>query len=183
MPTFEIKILPNEYWYGGAVFDSTAMPYGQDTEFSTVLLTDNKYNQVNSTLISSKGRYAYSDGFDMTVKGGVITLFSPNEVTFGQAGETLKDAYRYVTNNVFPPDGKLPAKEFFVKPQFNDWIALGRWKTQEQVEKYAEEVANSGYPYSVYMIDSEWANHYGALRFDPEKFSNPKEMLKKLNFL
>jgi alpha-glucosidase (family GH31 glycosyl hydrolase) len=33
------------------------------------------------------------------------------------------------------------------------------------------------------MIDSEWANHYGALRFDPEKFSNPKEMLKKLKGL
>ena len=92
MNTFEIEILQDEYWYGGAVFDSTAMPYGRDTEFSTVLLTDNRYNQVNSTLISSKGRYAYSDGFDMTVKGGVITLFSPNEVTFGKAGETLKDA-------------------------------------------------------------------------------------------
>ncbi|MBQ4268881.1 MAG: hypothetical protein IJB97_04440, partial [Clostridia bacterium] len=86
MPTFTIDILPNEYWYGGAVFDSTAMPYGKDSDFSTVLLTDNKYNQVNSVLISSKGRYAYSDGFDMTVKGGVITLFSPNEVTFGKAG-------------------------------------------------------------------------------------------------
>ena len=180
MNTFEIEILQDEYWYGGAVFDSTAMPYGRDTEFSTVLLTDNRYNQVNSTLISSKGRYAYSDGFDMTVKGGVITLFSPNEVTFGKAGETLKDAYRYVMNTAFPPDGKLPAKEFFTKAQFNDWIALGRWKTQEQVLEYAEEVVKSGYPYSVYMIDSEWANHYGALRFDPEKFSNPQEMLAKL---
>ena len=183
MRTFTIDILPNEYWYGGAVFDSTAMPYGKDSDFSTVLLTDNKYNQVSSVLISSKGRYAYSDGFDMTVKGGVITLFSPNEVTFGQAGETLKDAYRYALNTVFPPDGKLPAKEFFIKPQFNDWIALGRWKTQAQVEEYAKEVANSGYPYSVYMIDSEWANHYGALRFDPEKFDDPQAMIEKLKAL
>ncbi len=183
MHTFTIKILPNEYWYGGAVYDSTSMPYGEDTEFSTKLLKDNKYNQVNTTLISSKGRYAYSDGFDMTVSGGVITLFSPGEVTFGRAGETLKDAYLYVMQTVFPVDGKLPAKEFFTKAQFNDWIELGRWKTQAQVESYAKEVAESGYPYAIYMIDSEWANHYGALRFDPEKFHDPKKMLDTLNAL
>ncbi|MBQ4268907.1 MAG: glycoside hydrolase [Clostridia bacterium] len=44
-------------------------------------------------------------------------------------------------------------------------------------------MAESGYPYSVYMIDSEWANHYGALRFDPEKFDDPQAMLKNVKAL
>lgn len=184
MKTFTIEIAENEYWYGGATFDSCAMPYDKDTVFEAKLLHDNEYNQVTSALVSSKGRYVYNDGFDIKVENGVITLsYDGTEPTLKKSGNTLKSGFLALAKEFFPADGKTPAKEFFTKPQFNSWIEIERWQSQERLEKYADEIVKNGYPCGVFMIDSEWAHHYGALRFDTEKFYDAEKLLKKLKDL
>lgn len=181
---FEIEILDGEYWYGGATYDAPDMPYRKGSDFSTELLHDNKYNQVNNYLLSTRGRYVVADGFDLTAKNGILTLsYNTKTPVLGTAGSTLKDAYDYVVKTYYPPDGKVPPKEFFVKPQFNTWMALNWNQTEKGIRAYAKNIIDSGYPCGVFMIDSEWTKYIGSFTFDQERFEDSKSLIADLKNL
>jgi len=178
---FSVKIEKGEFWYGGANYDAPNMPFSETTEFSNDLLTNNRYNQVSSYLISTKGRCIYSDGFNLDIKNGVMTLYYDGiDPILEKVGTTLKDAYDYITATYFKPDGKVPPKEFFIKPQFNTWMALGRDQTEKGIREYVENLKEGGYPCGVFMIDSEWAKYYGSFTFDKDKYDDPKALIAYL---
>ncbi len=180
--TVEIFPLENEYWWGGAVAYGERMPYIQPLEEYN-LATQNNNNQVVPLLLSSKGRYVWSDyPFRFSVKDNVITLKSDHEnIQITEAGSTLKDAYQLACEKHFKPTGVLPDTLFFTMPQYNTWIELMYNQNQEDIIQYAKGILTNGFPAGVLMIDDNWQKHYGNFEFKPEKFSNPQKMVEDLH--
>ncbi|MDR0711413.1 MAG: glycoside hydrolase family 31 protein [Prevotellaceae bacterium] len=181
----EIKPLPDERWWGGVVAYGSQMPYIKPLkEYDLAKQNDN--NQVTPLLLSSKGRYVWSNApfqFSFT-ENGIITIRSNDENIAAQtAGATLREAYVDACKKHFPPSGQLPDSLFFLQPQYNTWIELMYNQNQEDILRYAQGIADNGFPAGVLMIDDNWQKYYGNFEFKPEKFPNPQAMVDKLHQL
>ncbi|MCK0147221.1 glycoside hydrolase family 31 protein [Arenibacter sp. F26102] len=179
----EIAILQDEYWWGGLSAIGHNTPYDSETIESHDLWGDNKGNQAQPLLLSSKGRYVWSESpikyvFD---KGKITVTTRSGEIQSGSAGENLRDAYNFAVSNFFPPNGKTPEKLLFTKPQYNTWIELIYNQNEDDILKYAQAIIDKGYPPGVLMIDDNWQESYGTWEFSPRRFKDPKGMIKKLH--
>ncbi len=178
----KLEILQNEHWWGGSVVDGGLMPYGT-VDFSHNQLGDIKGNQAQPLLISSRGRYIWSE-YPLTIEfttdsAKVSTGFG--QIDQGQQGETLKDVYQYVSKAYFPPSGQIPDPLLFTSPQYNTWIELQYDQNEKDILSYAREILDNGFPPGVLMIDDNWQIDYGTWDFSPERFQNPKLMMDKLH--
>ncbi|MCA0755870.1 glycoside hydrolase family 31 protein [Paenibacillus sp. N4] len=177
-----IELLPGEYWWGGRASDGRRMPFG-DSFFSVDLASNLGGNQGCPLLISSKGRYIWSEepfSFQfgqnrLKVTGGEGQLLS------GEGRETLRGAYSYVSSTFFPPDPSIPEELLFTAPQYNLWIELLYEPTQEKVLQYAREVLAHGMPPGVIMIDDNWHEPYGSWTFHSGRFPDPGRMVRELH--
>ena len=100
----EIKSLDGEYWWGGVTALGSKMPYIQPME-SFDLSSQNNNNQVVPLLVSSKGRYVWSDypfAFSVTEQG--IRIDSKYEqIKVQEAGRSLRDAIWMLAVGTLPP--------------------------------------------------------------------------------
>lgn len=180
---FTIEINENEYWYGGMAFYGKNMPFDKDTNFQfsfSMLDTD----QSASFLISNQGRYVCFGATSVNIHNGKIEIiYSNKEPTVLQAGNILKDAYLKVVEIFFDHEKRIPPKDMFVYPQFNDWMEVGYNQNQADILAYAKDIKEQGYPYSVLMIDDKWSDYYGSFDFNKERFPDAQAMIKKLNGL
>lgn len=178
---FTIRLLENEYWWGGIVDDGIFMPYGY-IEHSRDMTNFNG-NQCSPLLISNKGRYVWSqERFTYTFKGRELQIKSDfGDVEFGSGYRNLREVYRFVSKKYFPPSGTIPDKLLFTAPQYNLWIELLYEPTQQKVLEYAQAVIENDMPPGVLMIDDNWQQYYGSWEFHPGRFPNPEEMVEKLN--
>ncbi|MDR0825367.1 MAG: glycoside hydrolase family 31 protein [Prevotella sp.] len=173
---------PDEYWWGGVVAYGSRMPYLNTVkEFDLAMQNDN--NQVVPLFVSDKGRYIWSDQpFWFEIGRNVLKLKSKyDRIEVKQGGKTLKDAYLAASNKYFPPTGTLPDSLFFTMPQYNTWIELMYNQNEKDILNYARAIVDNGFPVGVLMIDDNWQKYYGNFEFRPEKFSDPKGMIKKLH--
>ena len=179
----EITILENEYWWGGLSAIGHNTPYDANTTESHDLWGDNKGNQAQPLLLSSKGRYVWSESpIKYSFENGHITVTTrEGEIKYGTAGKNLRDSYNYAVTNFFPPNGKIPEELLFTKPQYNTWIELTYNQNEEDILKYAQSIIDKGYPPGVLMIDDNWQENYGTWEFSPRRFKDPKKMVKKLH--
>lgn len=183
--SIEIEILSGEYWWGGLSALGHTTPYDLDSNVSHDLWGNNKGNQAQPLLLSNHGRYVWSEfpikyDFD---KGKIIVSTRKGTLYFGEAGSNLRDAYNHVVKNYFPPNGIIPDKELFVKPQYNTWIELTYNQNEDDILKYAQAVIDNGYPPGVIMIDDNWQENYGTWKFSTKRFKDPKAMIEKLHKL
>lgn len=177
-----IRLEQGEKWWGGAVVDGAEMPFGQ-APFAHDLLGGNKGNQSQPLLISNSGRYVWcEDPFAYEFKNNTLAVMSKfSGIKTGQHGNTLKDAYLYVSKTFFPPAGKIPDELLFSAPQYNTWIELMYDQNEADILKYAGAIVNNGFPPGVLMIDDNWQEDYGAWEFKAEKFEDPRGMIEKLH--
>jgi alpha-glucosidase len=177
----EITIQPNEKWWGAFV------GLGQEMPFQNIALQDlaiQNYNNQNAPLlISSNGRYVWSDApFKFSIQGNKLTILSdlekPNLV---QSGKTLRDAFLNASKSHFPTTSKMPQPLFFSMPQYNTWIELMYNQNQQAILKYADDAKKHGFPEGVFMIDDNWQKYYGNFDFKPDKFADPKAMITQLH--
>lgn len=164
--------------WGGRIKDGSQMPYAPGFEAS---LSDNRSNQVAPLLVTSDGRFIWSDtpfSFRITDNAIVITEGS---VTVEQAGESLADAYKAASAAHFPASGELPPAEFYRVPQYNTWIELMYNQNQEGVLNYARGILENGLPAGIIMIDDTWQEDYGKWEFHPGRFPSPKAMCEELH--
>jgi alpha-glucosidase (family GH31 glycosyl hydrolase) len=178
----ELTISENEKWWGGAVVDGRNSPLGVK-EFEYDQFADCKGNQAAPLFISNRGRYIWSEKpLRIEIKYGRITAEAKGgEVITGKEGGTLKEAFLYAVNHFFPPSGKIPDPLLFTNPQYNTWIELQYNQNEADILTYAENIIRNGFPPGVIMIDDNWQDRYGTWKFDCEKFSDPKGMIKKLH--
>ncbi len=172
-----IRIQENEYWWGGSVIFGTQMPFGKkDFSFN---LSNHTGNQNAPVLISSKGRWIWSEkpfAYSFSQDSLCISNIT-GKIQTGEAGNNLKSAYQYCSENFFPTSGKWVDSLLITSPQYNLWIELMYNPTQKLVLKYANDVLTTGLPAGVLMIDDNWSKYYGEFDFDKEKFPDAKKMV------
>ncbi|MCB0497089.1 MAG: alpha-galactosidase [Cyclobacteriaceae bacterium] len=176
----EIKLQKNENWWAGIIDHGHLMPLHADFRFD--LIEADTYNQLQPLLISSNGRYLFSDEpFKFQVFEDRIEVESIEKLKIESAGTSLKEAYMDVTTRHFSFEGHYPDSELFLKPQYNTWIELTYNQNQKDVLTYAQNMLDNGLPSGVIMIDDTWQHDYGVWEFDANKFPNPKAMVDSLH--
>jgi alpha-glucosidase (family GH31 glycosyl hydrolase) len=184
--TLEIPFAQNERWWVGVVSESHRLPLDRDSApFEIDLLGNTAGNQVQPLLVSTAGRYVWSEEpFALSIREGVIRASSKRgPILQGRRGTTLREAARHAARTFFPPSGRIPDPELFAKPQFNTWIELTYDQNQRDVLAYARAVVGNGFPPGVLMIDEGWAEGYGAWEFHRGRFPEPKAMMDELHRL
>lgn len=177
-----IASLAGEKWWGGLVALGSQMPFDSNLRLFD-LSSENMNNQNVPFLVSSEGRYIWSDKpFSFKFENGELRLFSDYEKMEPiLAGNTLKDAYLVASKKHFPSSGKLPDSLFFSMPQYNTWIELMYNQNQQDIQAYADHVLENNFPVGVFMIDDNWQKYYGNFDFKLDRFPDPKGMIARLH--
>ena len=182
MYKLEIHLLEGEYWWGGIVNDGIYMPF-QEQSIKRDLAKDQLTNQTSPFLLSSKGRYVWSDKpFQYHLYDKCLHIASEfEEIRLSDGHQNLKGAYKDASRRYFPPANRMPEAMLFTAPQYNGWIEMMYEPSQIKVLEYARGILNNGFPPGVLMIDDSWQEDYGVWKFSTEKFPNPKEMIDELH--
>jgi alpha-glucosidase len=180
-----LPLLPGEHWWGGRVIDADLMPYVAGTKLQRSLHGFVGGNQACPLLVSSAGRFIWSDAsFEFSLEGGTLKVENSRAaVRLEHPGLTLADAFRAAARAHFPADGQMPDPLLFSVPQYNTWIELTYNQNQADVLKYARTLIAQGYPPGVLMIDDTWQEDYGVWDFSPRRFPDPKAMMRELHAL
>ena len=179
---YVIPLLSGERWWGGRAADGMSMPYGMNA-FEADLIETLGMNQAAPLLLSSKGRYAWSEepfAFSFSAEDLVISN-GKSKVTVVEGFENLREAFRQAASRHFPASGAYPDELLFTAPQYNLWIELLYEPTAEKVLSYAKAVLDQGMPPGVIMIDDNWHEPYGTWRFHSGRFPDPKGMVDQLH--
>ena len=178
-----ILIEPGEKWFGGTVDDGHVMPFQNGYSFN--LYGDNKDNQSAPLLLSTKGRYVWSDQpFEFTIQGNQLIIDKAlDNVVLVNAGNTLADAFKAASKSKFAASGQMPDSLLFARPQYNTWIELVYNQNQTDILKYAHQIIDNGFPPGVLMIDDNWMDFYGKFSFRKDRFTDAKQMIAELHRL
>ncbi len=188
---YKIKCIHNEYWWGGTVHDGIHMPFYwntqldhplEDTVIYRNLETDQKGNQCAPFLVSSMGRYIWSElPFTFKIEKGLLSISSKSTIVIKEGLLTLKKAFLHGAKNYFSSTGMIPDPLLFTMPQYNTWIEMMYEPTQEKILQYAKSILENGMPAGVLTIDDNWQEDYGVWRFHAGRFPNPKKMIDELH--
>lgn len=181
--TKTIKIKSNEHWYGGVVNEAQMMPFKEGYSFN--LNGNTGTNQAAPLLLSTKGRYIWSDGpFEFSFNGDRLLISKATQpVLIDSTGHNLKEAFINAGKKYFPAKEKLPDTLLFTRPQYNTWIELVYNQNQTDIMKYANDIIANGFPAGVLMIDDNWADYYGRFDFRKDRFENAAAMVDSLHHL
>lgn len=176
-----IAIKQGEKWFGGAVNDAHLMPFTDGYKLN--LYGDTRGNQAAPLLVSTKGRFIWSEEpFMFTVNGGKLTISETHAALFiDSSAKDLQSAFKLAAKRFFPSKGKLPDTLLFAKPQYNTWIELVYNQNQKDIISYAKAIIDNGFPPGVLMIDDNWADYYGRFDFRADRFTNATAMVDSLH--
>lgn len=171
----------DEVAWAGVVMDGHLMPFIGPYEMN--FFAENKRNQVQPLILTSKGKYFWSEKpFSFQISGIKLSIKDPYaSLVTGKVGNTLEQAQRFVREKYFPSSGLMPDSLLFSAPQYNTWIELNLNQNQEDIIKYAKAIISNGLPPGVFMIDDTWQEDYGLWNFHPGRFPNPKAMIDQLH--
>ena len=144
----EIKVLPNEYWWGGLTRHGDRMPFSAAKPYRQSLYQNLMGNQGCPLLVSSRGRSIWSEEpFAIEFKDGWLFIDDAlGAVVQGEGNGNLRGAYRDACQKFFPPSGRIPNPLSFTAPQYNSWIDVRKNPTQEQTLRYAQSILDAGFP-------------------------------------
>ena len=185
-----VQMLPGEAWWGAMdnpscwkIQEPYAFPFTGEMTLTLDFRSETYSNNCVPFLVSSKGRYIWSDEpFKLTLDKGKMLLESEVPIEVAEAGSTLREAYLAASAAHFPPSGVTPPDEFIANPQYNTWIELTYNQNQADIMRYAEAIVKNGFPTgAVFMVDDNWQKYYGNFEFKPDRFPDPKGMMDKLH--
>lgn len=178
-----ILIKDGEKWFGGAVNDAHLMPFKDG--YSLNMFGDTRGNQAAPLLVSTKGRFIWSEEpFKFTFAEGKLVISNAKAaLVIDSTATNLRGAAANASKRFFPAKGKLPDTLLFSRPQYNTWIELTYNQNQADVLKYARAIVDNGFPPGVLMIDDNWADYYGRFDFRKDRFSNAAAMVDTLHSL
>ena len=178
----EIPLREGERWWGGGGGDGHNQPYGAGDSKRVDLRSHG--NTSSPLLVSSCGRYVWSEKpFGYVFKGGKLVIDSDvGTIAPIEAGKTLKDAYLAAAKAHMRFDGRTPPDVFFSLPQWNNWIEIFlHGMDQKAADDYTAELAKSGFPCGIYMMDGGWMSHQGSYEFYARDFPDPKGLFDRIN--
>lgn len=183
MSELKIEILDNEYWWGGSVNQGYTMPYHKGSTAVLSMTGGYENDQFAPLLLSSKGRYIWSeDDYVTEFKDGKLFSSGAGEITLCEGFENLRGAYLAAMKAHFPFTGTLPDADFFRMPQYNTWMELGANQTTEGILEYARGILANGLPAGILMIDGGWQEDYGIYdEFNRRRIPDPKALTDELH--
>ena len=106
----EIELLPDEYWWGGLVQDGERMPFDVASRYRRSLYRDLMENQGCPLLVSSRGRYIWSEApFTFEFNDGRLRIEDALAPVIQSDGHGhLRGAYLAACAKHFPPSGRIP---------------------------------------------------------------------------
>ncbi|WP_432711662.1 glycoside hydrolase family 31 protein [Pedobacter sp.] len=177
-----LTIKEGEKWFGGAVNDAHLMPFKEG--YSLNLYGDTRTNQAAPLLVSTKGRFVWSEEpFTFTFEKSRLVISNAKALTIDSAGTNLREAFQNAATRFFPSQNKLPDTLLFSQPQYNTWIELTYNQNQKDILSYAHAIIDNGFPPGVLMIDDNWADYYGRFDFRTDRFANATAMIDTLHHL
>ncbi|MEI8204645.1 MAG: glycoside hydrolase family 31 protein, partial [Bacteroidota bacterium] len=179
----ELILQKGEKVWAGVINDGHLMPFSRT--YSIDLYDENKFNQTQPLLLTSKGQYVWSEEpFKFEIQNDkVIITDKLNKVQLGSNGKTLAEVQHFVSDKYFHASGSMPDSLLITAPQYNTWIELNYHHNQADILKYAHAIIDNGMPPGVFMIDDTWQEDYGLWDFHPGRFPNPKKMIDELHSL
>jgi len=179
----DIALLPGEKWWGGAGGSGERQPYcaGGDTRRYDLSVAGHTSSPL---LISTKGRCLWAEKpFTYQFKDAALHVESEYDLpVLTQHGASLKEAYLAAAKAHFRFEGKTPPDVFFTLPQWNNWIEIFlNGMTQKSADDYTAELAQSGFPCGVYMMDGGWLSHQGSYEFYEKDYPDPKGLFDRIN--
>jgi len=116
--SLSIEMIQGEYWWGGLSAVGHNTPYDMKSIVTHNLWGNNKGNQAQPLLLSSKGRFIWSEHpIKYSFHNGDIKVTTQEgKIVFGSSGKNLQDAYQHAVKNFFPPNGKIPEPKLFTHP-------------------------------------------------------------------
>ena len=180
-----IQMHPGERWYGLAAVHGTTFPLHEGSEYSWHPTKHYTGNQESPILLSSMGRYLWSDfPYDIDVKEGVIQITNAaDDFILSEEHTTLREAFLEASQKHFPANGQIPPENFFLKPQYNTWAELIYDQSQASILRYAHGIVDNHMPPGILMIDDGWMDYYGRWQFNGHTFPDAKAMLEELHGL
>lgn len=177
-----VKILKDEYWYGGNVVLGGFLPFGRKSMFYSNDIKNYKYNQAAPFFLSNKGRYIWSDeGFKLKVVcGKIICKNNTSKIELFSGFNDLKGAFLAASKKHFPAKSKMPPEIMFKIPQYCTWVELIDNQNQEDIINYAKSIIDNNMPPGEIIIDDGWQNGFGDWVFKKETFPDPHKMIKEL---
>ena len=181
---FSIKSKTDEFWWGGAVSEGIAMPFG-GVDYELDCTVNRTSNQFNALFVSNRGRYIYVDGGCIVKSDETsVSIFEPaGEVDFAEGFGDLRGAYRAAAKKHFFPSENTVPECTVLMPQYNSWVEMLRSIDQEKVLDYAEGIIGKKMPAGILILDDGWMTGYGEWTFHPSKFPAPEKMMKRLHEL
>ena len=192
--------LRDAFWYGGAELQyqrwpirATTLPMQPYVTNDIVPLNQSFGNVIERYWISSKGigirvdeniplSVSFNNSDDQIcfrAENGLrlISTVKPAELRYEICrADNVKEIYKLFTS---PPSG-LPDTRMFKSPIWSTWAKYKVHIDETKVLQYAREIVENGFSNSQIEIDDMFSTHYGEFNFTPDKFENPKEMIKKL---
>ncbi|MDG0791247.1 glycoside hydrolase family 31 protein [Cohnella ginsengisoli] len=183
MTDLSIARLPDEYWWGGVINEGSAMPFGQTVHTRDLRMTDD--NQASPLLLSSRGRYLWSEEpfVFRADEEGLSVSPGAGKVILEEGHGSLKGAYMHASSAHFPPSGHIPDALAFTAPQYCTWIEMFYAPTQDKIIRYAEAILANGLPPGILIVDDNWMKDYGMWDFDKHRFPDPAAMVAELHRL
>ena len=176
-----LKCNEQSFWWAGIIDHGYLMPLRANYKAETE--NNNYNNQIQPLLLSRNGEVIWcNEPLSIQYTNDSIIVESKTDViSYIKAGENLKQAFQYASKTYFPSSGKTPDKLLFSNPQYNTWIELMYDQNQKDILKYANNIISNGMPAGVLMIDDNWQEDYGKLKFHPGRFPSPKLMIDSLH--
>ncbi|KAI0562112.1 alpha-glucosidase family GH31 [Gracilaria domingensis] len=108
---------------------------------------------------------------------------SPSLIFTLSGSKNLKEACEKGLRSLHTAFGprEMPNANVIQDPIWSTWARYKAEVTQENVIKFAREIASRGLPRSVMGIDDRWSTKYGDFEFDSKKFPDPKAMVDELH--
>lgn len=177
-----VKLLPGERVWAGKVAQGIDLPVEGEL---TVDMHNNFGNQLTPLILTSRGRYIWSDEpYTAAISADRIVITDAEaSIETDIVGENLQDAYHYCMHRFFPPEGGLPPREFFEKPQYNTWIEFQYDQNQKGITEYAHNIVKNGLKPGILMLDDTWMEDYGKWVFHPGRFPDPKAFCDEMHAL
>lgn len=178
----QTKFLRNEFWYGGAVYESYKQPIGEEDSVEWDFRENPTANQIMPLFLSTKGRYIWSEkGFQIQFHKGMIQAEGDCEILLKEGYDSLRGAYLEAMKQHFPFHEIRLSKRFFEAPVYNTWIEMTFYQEQNRILEYARGILEHGLPTGILMIDDGWSPYYGKWQFRKDNFPEARKMIEELH--
>ncbi len=178
----QAKFLENEFWYGGAVYESYKQPIGEEDSVEWDFRENPTANQIMPLFLSTKGRYIWSEkGFQIQFHKGMIQAEGDCEILLKEGYDSLRGAYLEAMKQHFPFHEIRLSKRFFEAPVYNTWIEMTFYQEQNRILEYARGILEHGLPTGILMIDDGWSPYYGKWQFRKDNFPEARKMIEELH--